>query len=311
MSKLQVLFSWFRFSWIVIFASTAAIAQPDSGTASPSVPAVLKSITYKISLTSSYSTYSNWSSGNHNNFSFQGYGDYYYTVRKEKFRQQYSIRSSLHYVKYVDSLWVKATDYWKVSVRFTDQPDKNFTHSYSLLLASQWLDTYRYVIRKGALTKEKRGSFMNPGSITLAYGLNWYFWKRSSVNFSFASVKITTKPRYIPVFVKEEELARTKHAFIYSEYGMSIQADIEKTISTNLVWEHHSAFFSNGISKSRVQADISNSFSLRFLRFMEFRIDTRVVYEPLYSYRLQFLHGFMIGFIFDMRNGKVNENTRP
>jgi len=292
-------------SVVLLYFSTSD-AQPVSINQS-SATTGMKSLSYKLSLTTSYSTYSNWSSGHHNNFSFQGTGDCSYTIRKEKFKQQYAFRTSLNYVKYVDSLWIKATDYWKVSARITDQPGKNFTHSYSLLMSSQWLDSYRYVIRKGELIKEKRGSFMNPGSLTLAYGLNWNFWKRSTVNFSFASVKITTKPRYIPVFAKEEELARTRHAYIYSEYGMSIQADIDKKITSNVNWEHHSAFFSNGISRSRVQADVTNSFSLCFFRFMEFRIDTRIVYEPLYSYRLQFQHGFMIGFLLDVRNGKVNK----
>src|SRR6187551_3091171 len=92
---------WFS---VAMSASVAASGQTDSGVTVPSQTTVVNNITYKLSLTSSYSTYSNWSSGNHNNFSFQGNGDFYYTARKEKFRQQYTIRSSLHYVKYVDSL---------------------------------------------------------------------------------------------------------------------------------------------------------------------------------------------------------------
>jgi len=303
----QLLVKFILSVFVAVLISLNCLAQADSSLVATLRPSTSKTLTYTLSLTSSYSTYSNWSAGDHNNFSFQGNGDFFYTLRKEKFREQYSFRSSLNFIKFVDSLWIKATDYWKASVRFTDQPSKDFTHSYSLLVASQWLDSYRYVTHDSLLVKERRGNFMNPGSITLAYGLNWHFWQRSSVNFSFASVKITTKPRYISAVVKEEELARTTNSLIYSEYGMSIQTDIEKRISPNLAWENNSTFFSNGISKSRVQADFMNSFSLRFLRFMEFRIDTHIVYDPLYSYRLQFLHGFMIGFLLDVRNGKVNE----
>src|SRR5262245_44004850 len=94
------------------FFSSATYADSDS----------LAVLNYKLSLSSSYSTYSNWSSGNHDNFSFQGNADASYFVKLSRFRQQYLFRSALNYVKYIDSLWVKAADYWKLTMRFTDQP---------------------------------------------------------------------------------------------------------------------------------------------------------------------------------------------
>jgi hypothetical protein len=274
----------------VLSIPCAGVAPADS---LPCVSA--HSLNYKVSLSTSYSDYVNWTSGGHDNFCFQSNADISYYGKRDRFRQQFTFRTALSFMQYVDSLWVKATDYWKLNLRFTDQPDKRFTHSYSLLVASQWLNSYRYVRRNDNVIKEKRGSFLNPGNAMLAYGVNWRFWKTSSMNFSFATVKIMTKPRYIPGFQPGEELAKTKEAYIFSEYGMSIQTCISKPLAGNILWENNSTLFANGISRSRVQADFINAVSVRFLKYMVLRIDTHILYEPLYSYKLQLQHGFSIG----------------
>ena len=285
-----------------LFLPTVSLAHTDS-LASPKPV-----LNYKISLSSSFNSFSNWSSGSHDNFCFQGNADMNYYAKRRRYREQLTFRTALSFMQYVDSLWVKATDYWKFSFRFTDHPNHSLTHSYSLLVNSQWLNSYRYVWRNDKLIKEKRGSFLNPGNAILAYGINWRFWKTSGINFSFASIKIMSKPRYIAAIQPGEELAKTRNAYIYSEYGMSIQACISKPLAGNILWENNSSFFANGISRSRVQADFINSLSVCFLKFLVLRIDTHIVYEPMYSYKLQFQHGVMLGVMVDVRNGKISSN---
>ena len=287
-----------------LFLPTVSSAYTDSLTTPMPV------LNYKISLSSSFNSFSNWSSGSHDNFCFQGNADMNYYAKRRRYREQFTFRTALSFMQYVDSLWVKATDYWKLNLRFTDQPDKHWTHSYTLFIASQWLNTYRYALKNDHLVKEKRGSFLNPANATLAYGANWRFWNTSCINFSFASVKIMTKPRYISAFQPGEELAKTKDAYIYSEYGMSIQTCISKPLAANILWENNSSFFANGISRSRVQADFINSLSVCFLKYLVLRIDTHVLYEPLYSFKLQFQHGFSMGVILDIRNGKLNNSIQ-
>lgn len=270
----------------------------------------LRTLNCKFSLSSSYNTFSNWSAGSHDNFSFQGNADINYMAQRSRFRRQCTFRTMLNYMKYVDSMWIKAADYWKLSLRITDQPSKHLTHVYSFQLSSQWLNSYRYVRRNDKLEKEKRGGLLNPGTATLAYGVNWRFWKSSSVSFTFATVKISTRPRYGPLLGGEEDFARTGKAYILSEYGMGLQTCIEKNLTPSILWENNSSFFANGIGKNRVQGDFINAVSFRFLRFLEFRVDTQIIYDPLVSYKLQFLHGFRVGFLLDVRNGKVNTAMR-
>src|SRR5262245_58828554 len=95
----------------LFFFLTAALAQQDSARTQKMMKVDSRNLTTKVSLSSSYSTYNNWSAGNHNNFCFQANGDVSYAIRKKKFRQKISLRTALSYVNYVDSLWIKAADY--------------------------------------------------------------------------------------------------------------------------------------------------------------------------------------------------------
>ncbi|MCX6292663.1 MAG: hypothetical protein NT126_13030 [Bacteroidetes bacterium] len=259
--------------------------------------------TLLVAFSTSFTENKNWQTVDYKNYSFIGNMDYTRKTTISKFKQLYQFRGELGFLKFVDSTWYKNSDNLNVYVQWTDYSSKKFTHSYSIILKSQFADTWRYKTnRDGKATREWRGGFLNPATLMLAYGLNYDFWQRCFVSFAFATVKVNSRPRYDDALLPtEKELARTEKYFIISEYGMSVQGGITKNIYDNVFWTNKTQFFSNGINKNQVTVDFQNRFTFVFLKYLQFRADTHIVYDPLYSYSLQYRQEFLVGVFFEKR----------
>lgn len=61
-------------------------------------------------------------------------------------------------------------------------------------------------------------------------------------------------------------------------------------------------FHINRVSKDQVNCDFQNKITIKFLKFMQFRIDTHIIYDPLYSYKLQYQQEFLLGFFYEKRS---------
>jgi len=55
----------------------------------------------------------------------------------------------------------------------------------------------------------------------------------------------------------------------------------------------------NGINKNQINLDFANAVIFKFLKYIQFRIATHVLYDPLYSTRLQFQNDFTLGFVLE------------
>lgn len=153
----------------------------------------------------------------------------------------------------------------------------------------------------------KTASFFNPGSVTIGYGLNWSFWEYSFINASFATIKFSTRPRYNGyIDPKDKELAKTKNAYLYFDYGMNINAMVSKKLNENVLWEHNLYYFMNGISRSQVKLDMQNRLLFTFLKYLQFSVSTHIIYDPVFSYKLQYQHDFMLGLVYEFKKSKIN-----
>ena len=269
-------------------------------------------ITYRLALSGTYSAQHNWynDQNNYKSIAFLFNGDCSYRLTTAKLKHNYSFRSNLGYFKIVDSVWIKNNDYWRLNATLIENQNKLFTHTYSLNARSQFLEAWKYVYDAGTDTKEKRlkSTFFNPAIITLAYGLSWSFWDFSYINFNFAAINFNTKPRFEQQQPNDHELAKTKKMYLYADYGMNLQTSIFKEITPYTNWENYTNFFTNGINKQQINLDFANKIIFKVIKFVQFTITNHILYDPLYSNKLQYQNDFTLGLVFDKR---INKKKKP
>lgn len=301
----------FVLAGLLVFTYTSLFASGDTTYTKQEekVPSKKYYRSLKLALSGTYSAQHNWyaDESNQKSIAFLFNADYMHRISTEKFIQFYQFRSALGYIKIIDSLWIKNNDYWRINATWTENESKHFTHTYSVQANSQFLNTPRYIYNyeSDISEKTKTAAFFNPGNVTLAYGLNWTFWEYNYINFNFATIKISTRPRFNGYTEpKENEIAKTRNAYIYFEYGLNINTMIGRKINDNVEWENYTYYFMNGISKSQVHLDFMNRITFKFLKYLQLRVDTHIMYEPLFSYKFQYQHDFMLGMVYEMKRSK-------
>ncbi len=289
--------------------SAIALCQPDT-TLTPTIK-YTKSLYYRAALAGTYSAQHNWYNDEHNykSTAFLFNGDLNYRLVSPKLKHNYSFKSNLGYMKIVDSIWIKNNDYWRINATLIENQTKTFTHTYSLNARSQFLETWKYVYDSNtdAQQKKLKSTFFNPAIITIAYGLSWSFWEYSYINFNFAAINFNTKPRFDNVQDNDHELAKTKKMYLYADYGMNIQTSIFKEINPYTSWENYTNFFANGINKQQINLDFANKVIFKVFKYVQFSISNHILYDPLYSTRLQYQNDFTLGLALDKRINKKKQ----
>jgi hypothetical protein len=260
----------------------------------------LKSLNYStflVAFATSISENKNWQSTEYKSYSFLGNVDYSYKTAAPAFKKLFQFRGELGFLKFVDSIWYKNSDNINIAAQWTNNSAKSITHSYSIILKSQFTDTWKYSTgMNGEISREWLGGILNPATLTIAYGLNYDFWKYCFFNLAPVAVKINTRPLGDdPLLPGEKELSRTKKSIIVREYGLTAQSSISKKIYENISWDSKTHIFSNGISKNRVTLDFQNRITFSFPKYIQFRADSHIVYDPVYSYRLQYKQEILFG----------------
>lgn len=265
---------------------------------------IKKSESIRISLSTSYIIQKNWGLQDLNSFLMMNSFDILLKKSSPSFDQTWRFKSDLGFLQVVDSTWNKYIDYWKINWRYNEITSRTLTHVYSFDLSSQWLDTRRYIRKpddKGV--RQWRGGVFNPATLLIAYNINMNFWEYSNMMVGLTSIQLTTKPRYIGA--KEpivKSFAQTRHSWVLLNYGLSLQAFIySKKIGDNVIWDNTSTAFVNGVSKDQVNFNFQNRITVKFLKYFQFRVDTHIIYDPLYSYQLQFDQEFLIGIFYEKR----------
>ena len=264
---------------------------------------------FKPTISGTYITQHNWDGNNQNlnTIAILVNADYNHRIATQKFVQYYQFRSALGLFKIVDSIWIKNNDYWRASATVTDNTSKKITHTYSIQAYSQFINTKKYVydVATDSYIKKRTATFFNPGTVLLSYGLNWSFWDGSFINFNFASIKYSTKPRFTGyVDPNNNQISKSKNAYQYFDYGMNINISIIKEFNENVAWENNTVYFMNGINRNGMHLDFMNRLCFKFLKYMQFRVNTHLIYEPLYSWHLQSQYDFTLGVFYEFKKRK-------
>ncbi len=258
---------------------------------------------FRASLSTSYIIQKNYYQSDVRNFIFLSNADYFRKVSSEKFTKSFHFKTDLGYVKYLDSSWNKYSDSWRLNILFEENASSKITHSYSLILYSQFLNTYFPVSEEGKQSEQWRGGFLNPATLNFSYDVSISFWEYSNALLGLSAIRMVTRPCYDGAAEpKEDPVVKTDRSFILASYGLSGQISVySKKISEAVTWDNTSSFFLNGISKDRVNFDFENKFTFKFLKYLQFRLETHVVYDPVTSYHLQYRQEFLIGVFYEKR----------
>jgi Protein of unknown function (DUF3078) len=292
------------FAFLFYFIAGDAIAQSvDTTSANNKIPERKARYFLTGSLSASYVTFKNWEGENHTSLTFLSNVDYRHRLTKGTgWTHEHQIKAELGFINYTDSIWVKSNDQFRIAMQWNEKPGKYLTHSYSFLLQSQFLNSYRYTYSDdGVLQRQKKGWILAPGTMELAYGLNWRFWEQCRINTAFATLRIKAIPKEVE-FIPVERMIETSRKIIKTEYGFSTQIYINKEFyDKHLLWDHQSRLFFNALDKKSIYVDFNNRFTLRFLKFMQFRIDSQIIYDPDFSTRPSFRQDFLLGLFYELR----------
>jgi hypothetical protein len=300
LALLSVVTCLLHFKSVAKMSDTASVkAQIDSAKAKSNT-------TFLGSLSTSFLENINWQATDMKNYALLASVDYSHKKEAERFKKLYQLRGELGFLKFIDSTWYKNADQLNVSAQWTTYSAKVLTHSYSIILKTQFADSWKYTTgMNGEAKREWIGGMLNPAALTLGYGLNYDFWKQCFINVAFATFKINAHPINDDELKPwEKELLRTKKSMVIGEYGLSVQSAIAKKIYEHILWDSKTQFFTKGSNKNQVTLDFQNRLTFSFPKFLQFKADTHIVYDPLYSYRLQYKHEFVVGIFLEKKKQK-------
>ena len=257
-------------------------------------------ITYSNNFSASYVHYKNWKYNGNNNYSFLVRSNINYDSIGNLWETHLRFNGELGYMKFVDSIWYKNTDYLDFSTEFIKNTTKTFTNIFTFYFNSQFLSTYEnYYDDSGTENKRWSGGFGNPMNIDLGYGTTVRFWKTSRANLTFVTLRTSTLP------ILEFEPNKQQNDIIYnktlitSEYGLGIQTYIRKNIGSKVRWENYSRCFANAINRSKFDLDFRNRVIVKVFKYLDFIIDSRIRYMPYPPYKFQFRNELMLSFTFE------------
>lgn len=252
-------------------------------------------------LSASYATSSNWQGQNLRNFAFVGNVLYKHAAFDSTRSHAHQVIADLGYLKFVDSVWVKSVDKLQVNLLWAAN-GKRFNHSYSLLLNTQFLPNTTWVTEPETdRTRAKQvGGFLRPFGLEVGYGAVFNFWQGSSINFAFATLKVAGFPKDLTAdpFEKATLMQTTKMNY-YISYGFGLITAINKPIGTRLQWINNTRVFGNGLDKDHVNFDFGNMLIVKLWKYIQFRFDTRLAYNPMLNYNIQFRQEALVGFFYE------------
>lgn len=275
---------------------------PAQGHASGLINDSLKlSTSLYTSLSTSYSTSSNWQGLDLRNFSFVGNVQYRHGAIGAGKSHAHQLLADLGYLNFVDSIWVKSVDRLQLNFLWGSEAPR-MRHSYTILLNTQFLpkSTWRYDPELGCSVERPVGGILRPFSLEAGYGAVFSFWGASTVNFAFATLKLSGYPTEMiaPQF-REATLISAPTMNYYASYGLGIVTAINKPFGKHVQWLNNSRAFCNGFDKDHVSFELTNMLIVKLWKYIQFRFDTRLAYNPLLNYNLQFRQEALVGFFYE------------
>ncbi len=289
-----------RAKLILLIFLTCWILNPSLLYAQASIDSTKTTRSLYTSLSSSYTANRNWLGKDFQNFSFTGNIQFKHNQIGPVLQHSHVIIGDLGYLKFIDSIWTKNQDRIQLNLLWNSTQGR-IKHSYTFLLNSQFLHNtrtaYNPEFKKNEITKF--GGFMQPFSAEIGYGALLSFWKKCNINFAFATIKFSGYPKDFPTnVISEVHFARGEKNFYDMAYGLSIQTNIQKPIEKHLEWINNSRFFANQFDKNHVNFDFNNRLIVKLWKYVQVRFDTRLSYNPLLNYHLQFSQEILFGVFY-------------
>ncbi|MCL4282606.1 MAG: hypothetical protein KJZ58_10105 [Flavobacteriales bacterium] len=253
------------------------------------------------SLSASYAASDNWNGQDLRNFALQGNLLYNHNRFATTHSHSHQAMADLGYQKFVDSTWVKSLDRLQVNLLWNNTGRK-FNSSYTVAFGTQFLPASfaAYDIEQDKLVDHSVGGFLNPFTLQLGYGGVFTFWGRSSINFAFATVQISSSPKELTsTAYADANVIEGKKAYYFMNYGFSIATAINKQFGGHVQWVNNSRFFGNGLDRDHVNLQFSNMVVVKLWKYLQLRFDTRLAYNPLLNYKMQFRQEVLIGFFYE------------
>jgi hypothetical protein len=284
-----------------------ALAQIPDTLSSETDPAIALAVEARrtsflyTALSTSYSTSTNWQGQDLRNFSFLGNVQYRHGAIGAGHSHAHQLLADLGYLKFVDSIWVKSVDRLQVQLLWGHEAAR-MRHSYSLLLNTQFLPTtsWQYVPESGGSRAVQLGGLLRPFSLEAGYGAVLSFWGASSLNLAFATLKLAGYPKEMvaPAF-REATLVQAPTMNYYASYGFGLVTSINRSFGRHVQWINNSRAFCNGFDKDHVSFELTNMLIVKLWKYIQFRFDTRLAYNPMLNYDLQLRQEALVGFFFE------------
>ncbi len=268
--------------------------NPDSGSA------FITSSLYG-SLSTSYATSSNWNGQDLRNFALVGNVLYSHNLFATTHSHSHQVMADLGYLKFVDSTWEKSIDNLHMNLLWNNTGRK-FNSSYTVAFGTQFLPANfpGYDVEQDKIINRSVGGFLNPFNLQLGYGGVFSFWGKSNLNFAFATLQFSSSPREMtaPAFT-DANVIEGRKAYYFLNYGFSISTAINKNFGERVQWINNSRFFGNGLDRDHVNLQFSNMVIVKLWKYLQLRFDTRLAYNPLLNYKIQFRQEALIGFFYE------------
>jgi hypothetical protein len=281
-----------KFFWLLLSFSQFAIAKEDS--------VLTKKTILRGDLSSSYTSEKSWWNDTQNYILIKAYGEA--RLRKTKasgWSHDHFIQTQLGYTRFIDSLWIKSTDAFKIHLRWAEKKSKNRMHSYFFQMQSQWINTWQHMAEQ----RIWKGGFMNPAAITLGYSFSFDFFENSNLLLAPATFQVNIQPEQSnSTAFKERPLLKAKGSHVYSRYGFSALLNIDEYFYKDFIlWQHRSQLFFNALTAQQIQFNISNRLCFRFLKYVQLRFDTSLIYLPEQTLKLQYRQEVLLGIFYEYR----------
>ncbi len=256
----------------------------------------------KVSLTGSLLSLANWKGETFESVTLLSATNYQSNKAIGAGLHMFTGKSELGYNYIKDSLWNKQADLLNLQYLVKIQRQK-VSQSVNALLNTQLLTSFRYEmdINQQKYQRIRTGTFMNPASMELGYGMNILFWQKSALNISIASARLRVDPITNSLTKPfEGVIGRVNKGWLLFDYGISGQLLVVKRFPNELEWNSSGKLFLKGFTKDAIQFDISNTLSYQFWKHLEMKADLKWIYDPMISFRMQYRNELLFGFVYKL-----------
>jgi hypothetical protein len=240
----------------------------------------------------------NWYGNSEGAISLNAGADLRYKRKNGVYYTDHRFRGEIGYLKPQEDQWRKNNDLLRLSLQWFKAENPGWKQGCSARLNTQWLSTWKIT---GENNQEKwTAGFMNPFSLDCSYDFIRPIFKNSRLMLSLATLSLSAIPSKNSRLQQKDILIQTQHAHIRSRYGCSLQLFIDESFRDNtILLDHQSSIIANELSREGVHIDLQNRVCIKLFRYLQLRLDTRIIYEPQFSYKMQYRQEVLLGIFYE------------